>query len=436
MAGIHLLPCDSHEHALSPSIDIIDYSHHHCDVRHHLSAVVMPTDGLQPLKEPTVSRPKILVTGATGKTGQAVARQLLQEQWPVRALVHREDGRSDALRRLGADVLVADMFNPQQMAKAMDGVRRAYFVTLFKPGMVRAAQAFADAARQTRLETVVQLSQWLSHPTHPSIQTRETWQVDQLMEDIGDTDHIIVNPGMFADNFLRVIDFASLLYFYPVLTADSSSAPVANEDIARVVVALLKQPEGLAGKRFRPTGPRLLTGREMARVIAQVVGHRVLPVDLPMWMFRKAARQSGADIHEVYNYGLYMQEHRRGTFSYGGGVTDVLERLTGAPAESFEATAARYAAMPFARQSFANRIKAFARFNVLPLVPAHDLKAYERRMGFVTPEDAPLSIDDPAWKLAHKAQMDEQGIDRNGRPVAPGQSDVRPRAAVGLMGQP
>jgi NAD(P)H dehydrogenase (quinone) len=99
------------------------------------------------------------------------------------------------------------------------------------------------------------------------------------------TDHIIVNPGMFADNVLRVIDFASLLYVYPVLTAISSSAPVANEDIARVVVALLKKPQGHAGRRYRPTGPQLLTGREMAHAMARVVGHAVLPVDLPMWMF-------------------------------------------------------------------------------------------------------------------------------------------------------
>jgi len=328
------------------------------------------------------------------------------------------------------------MFDPQQMVQAMRGMQRAYFVTLFKPGMVQAAHAFADAARQTGLETVVQLSQWLSHPTHPSIQTRETWQVDQLLAGIAGTDHIIVNPGMFADNFLRVIDYASLLCFYPVLTADSASAPVANEDIARVVVALLKQPDGQAGRRFRPTGPQLLTGREMARVIAQVVGHRVLPVDLPMWMFRKAARQSGADIHEIYNYGLYMQEHRRGTFSLGGGVTDVVERLTGAPAESFEVTAARYAAMPFASQTFANRIKAFAKFNVLPLVPAHGLKAYERRMGFVSPDNAALSIDDSAWKLAHKAQMDEQGMDRASRRAPPGPTDVRPQASIGLVRQP
>jgi NAD(P)H dehydrogenase (quinone) len=323
------------------------------------------------------------------------------------------------------------MFDVRQLKSALHGVERAYYVTLFKPGLPRAAQAFADAARQTGLQTVVQLSQWLAHPTHPSVQTRETWQVDQTLAALPGTDHIVVNPGMFADNFLRVIDFASLLHVYPVLTGTSASAPVANEDIARVVVALLKDPQGHAGRRYRPTGPRLLTGREMAKAIAGVVGHGVLPVDLPMWMFRKAARMSGADIHEVYNYGHYMQEHRRGTFALAGGVTDVVERLTGTPAESFETTAARYAAMPFARQSLTNRLAAFLRFNVLPLYPAHDLRAHERREGLATPEQASLAIDTPSWMRDHLAQMAEQGVLRTASSAA-SQEPGPPRARTGV----
>lgn len=374
--------------------------------------------------------PTILVTGATGKTGGAVARQLLADGWPVRALVHRMDPRSEELRRAGAEVVVADMFDLDHMKSALRGVQRAYYVTLFKPSLSRAALAFADAARQTGLQTLVQLSQWLSHPTHPSIQTRETWQVDQTFAALSGTDHIVVNPGMFADNFLRVIDFASLLYFYPVLTGASSSAPVANEDIARVVVALLKNPKGHAGQRYRPTGPRLLTGREMAQSVARAVGHGVVPVDLPMWMFRKAARMSGADIHEVYNYGHYMEEHRRGTFSVAGGVTDVVERLTGAPAESFDVTAARYAAMPFAEQSLANRLRAFGRFNVLPFYPGHNVVAYERREGFAAAGPTSLAIDSPSWTRDHLKQMEEQGSQRTLSTTSHPSSERNPMVAL------
>lgn len=45
------------------------------------------------------SKPKILVTGATGKTGSAVVSQLCELEWPVRALVRTEDARSERLMR-------------------------------------------------------------------------------------------------------------------------------------------------------------------------------------------------------------------------------------------------------------------------------------------------------------------------------------------------
>ena len=42
----------------------------------------------------------VLVTGATGKIGGAVATQLLEKGVPTRAMVHRDDARSARLRAL------------------------------------------------------------------------------------------------------------------------------------------------------------------------------------------------------------------------------------------------------------------------------------------------------------------------------------------------
>ena len=377
-------------------------------------------------------RPKILVTGATGKTGNAVARQLLSDGWPVRALVHREDARSAELVRLGAEVAVANMFDFDQLVDALRGAQYAYYLTLFQPYMLQAATAFAAAARQTRLHGVVQMSQWTSHRAHPAFLTRETWLVDQLFSMLPDTAHVILNPGMFADNYLRLIDFASLLRFYPILTGDGRSAPVSNEDIARVAVALLKDPQRYAGQRFRPTGPKLLDGAEMAAAIAKVLGHGVLPVRMPRWMFLKAARVTGADLYEVSNYLHYTRDHVAGTFSFGGGVTQVVQEMTGSPAEDFEAIARRYAAMPFAAPTAANRLKAFARFNLIPFVPGYDPAALERRMAFPKPARTSLSAEDERWRTEHAAQMSlskppPDGLPRD-RPASPLATHPAPQA--------
>ena len=76
---------------------------------------------------------RVLVTGATGKIGGAVAAQLLEKGVPTRALVHRDDWRSERLRALGAEVVVADMLDIRQVQAAMDGVNRLFFNPPYHP---------------------------------------------------------------------------------------------------------------------------------------------------------------------------------------------------------------------------------------------------------------------------------------------------------------
>ena len=72
-----------------------------------------------------MNKPKILVTGATGKTGAAVVAQLRKQDWPVRAVVRKHDHRSAHLQQLGAEIAVADLYDPQQLLDAMRGTARA-----------------------------------------------------------------------------------------------------------------------------------------------------------------------------------------------------------------------------------------------------------------------------------------------------------------------
>ena len=355
-------------------------------------------------KVQTMTTPRILVTAATGKTGAAVVAELLKAGQPVRALVRRQDARSEGLRAAGAEIATADMFDVAGLTAALDGIESAYFVPVFHPRMPQAATAFAVAARATGLGTVVQLSQWLASPDHPSLMTRQIRLVERQFETLPGTNHVIVNPGMFADNFLRVMDFAALLGIFPVLTGDSRSAPVSNEDIARTVAAILTDPAPHSGRRYRPTGPALLSGEDMARIAARVVGHRVMPVRMPFWMFLKVARMQGVEPFELSGFRHYMADHARGAFSFDGGVSDVVRDLTGAPAEPFEATARRYAAMPFAEVSTGRRLRAIADLLRVPLMPGYNLDRYDRQQGFPVPPHARLAMDDSDWQSEREAQ--------------------------------
>jgi NAD(P)H-binding len=114
-------------------------------------------------------KPRIIVTGATGKTGSVVVTELLKASYPVRALVHREDGRSTLLKAQRAEIAVADLMDAERVADPLKDVQRAYYCPPYDPYMIQGAVAFAVAAKDTQLEHLVGLTQWTASPSHPGI---------------------------------------------------------------------------------------------------------------------------------------------------------------------------------------------------------------------------------------------------------------------------
>ena len=123
-------------------------------------------------------KPKILVMGAAGKTGKEVTYQLLEQGFPVRAFVRIDDQRSRKLYQAGAEIFVGNLAEMSDLTQAMKGIQRAYFVAPFDPGQLYKSIAFAIAAANAKLEVVVGITQWLAHPEHPSVATRESYLFD------------------------------------------------------------------------------------------------------------------------------------------------------------------------------------------------------------------------------------------------------------------
>ena len=347
-----------------------------------------------------MTKPRILVTGATGKTGVVVVNELLKADYPVRAMAHREDGRTAGLRALGAEIAVADMSDVEHIADALKDVQRAYFCPPLDPYMVQGAVAFAVAAKEARLEHIVGLSQWLSSPSHPSLMTRQHWLVDRLFSMTPGVAHTIVNPGFFADAYLVTIGLASHLGIFPWMYGKSRNAPPSNEDIARVAVAALIDPTRHAGMSYRPTGPELLGAEDMAKAIGRAVGRSVRVMPTPPWLFMKGAQMAGMPIDVMSNVRYYFEDHKRGAFELGAPTTDVLD-VTGRPAEDFETIARRYAALPRNQRTFGTWLREFAQFMIAPLSPGFNLDRYDRELRRPFPSEPQFAADSDVWRREH-----------------------------------
>lgn len=348
-----------------------------------------------------MTRPMILVTGATGRTGSVVVAELLKSGYPVRAMVRREDARSAALRERGAEIAVADMCDFERVAAAMRGVRRAYWLPPYDPAMLTGAAVFATAAKEARLEAIVALSQWLASPAHPTPVTRQHWLADRLFAMIPDVALTIVNPGFFADlPYLVTIRMAAHLGLMPWMFGDSRTAPPSVDDIGRVAAAALMDPARHAGRTYRPTGPTLLSGADMAAILSRVFGRTVRAVPTPVWLFLKGAYLDGQPFAVLSAMAHYIEDHRRGAFAMGAPNDDV-SRATGRPAESFEAVARRHAALPANRRSVANTVREFARFMLTPFVPGPFTGRYLRGLQITAPAVPQYSAESAMWLSEH-----------------------------------
>lgn len=343
--------------------------------------------------------PTILISSAAGTTGYPTAMQLLEQGYAVRALVRQDDARAQRLAAAGAEVRVGDLANFTDVTEAVRGVQRAYFCAPWGPHMLYHATLFAVAAHEAGLEVVVNMSQWLADPFHPSPATRASWMTDHLLSGQRQPGLVTVNPGFFADNYMYLLPFIAQFGVMPLPLGSGLNAPVSNEDIARVIVGVLREPAPHLGMTYRPTGPQLLSPQDIADVFGAVLRRKVRAIDVPPWMAPKALRVLGLDPFQQAQVVHYLAEYRRNAFALGA-PTDVVRQVSGREPEAFDVVVRRYiVARPEARRSLSAWMGALGTSLRLLVTPGLNLDALNRSWAPSIP--SALVGESPLWRAAH-----------------------------------
>src|SRR5580700_7189422 len=258
----------------------------------------------------------LLVTGATGETGRYTVRHLLEKGHPVRAMVHKEDERSQTLRNWGAEIVVGDLLNHDDALRATSGTSAAYFCYPVRPGLIQAAAYFADAAKRAALKVVVNMSQISAREDSQSHAPRDHWIAERLFDWSG-VPTVHIRPTFFSEwlllPFVRSTIVANGIIDLPY--GNGRHAPIAAEDQARVIATILAEPAAHIGKTYTLCGPTELAQTGIAAAITEVLGRKISYQPQTIPQYRERLEKDGWPEFVIQHFCAVAVDYQTGLFS-------------------------------------------------------------------------------------------------------------------------
>lgn len=212
----------------------------------------------------------ILVTGASGTVGGAVAGRLAAAGFPLRLIAR--DPRRIPVSGPGVEAAGADFCDPAALARAFQGAERAFIATN-DPLRPEQDENLLAAAARAGVKHVVRLSALtVTDADADDLITRWHRDCERRLEASGLL-WTFVRPRSFMSNTLgwarSLVD--------GVVRAPFGSARVAcvdPRDVAEVAVRALTEP-GHEGRAYSVTGPAAISSAEQAQQLAETLGRRL-----------------------------------------------------------------------------------------------------------------------------------------------------------------
>ena len=272
---------------------------------------------------------KFLVTGATGETGGYTVRRLLEKGHAVRAMVHKEDERAEALRRAGAEVVVGDLFEHDDAIRAAADITAAYFCYPVRPGIIQTTAYFTDAAKRAGLKAVINMSQISAREDSKSHAARDHWIAERIFDWSG-VPTVHLRPTFFSQWLLypfarRTIVERSII---DLPYGAGRHAPIAAEDQARLIAALLVEPAVHLGKTYTLHGPIELDQPGIAAAISEMLGRKISYQPLTTPEYRQRLEKFGLPEFLIQHFCAIAVDYQNGIFL---GADKIIAEVTGVP---------------------------------------------------------------------------------------------------------
>jgi uncharacterized protein YbjT (DUF2867 family) len=238
----------------------------------------------------------ILIVGASGRLGKAIARQALGAGKAVRASSREPEERLGDIKAAGAEVIAADLRDPASLQRACQG---AQAVVASAHGAVdgwgnhsklvddKGHRDLVNAAKAAGVEHFIYISAMDAAPDHPAPWIRFKAGVEEYLAKSG-IDYTIIRPTAFMETYAHLLLGQALIEKGKVSVFGEGNSPrnfVSVEDVARFVIIALEDPRA-KGDIIEVGGPDNPTTNEVAQMYAERIDGEVKIGNMPRAMLK------------------------------------------------------------------------------------------------------------------------------------------------------
>jgi len=248
--------------------------------------------------------PLILVSGATGNQGGAVARRLLKRGFRVRALSRdTQKSEAQALAEGGAEVVRGDLNDRSSVDRALEGAYGVFSVQNFYEGgyegEVRQGKTLADAAKAAGVGHVVYSSVGSAHRERGIPHFDSKGEIEEYKRQ-ADLPYTILRPVFFMQNWEMMRDQILDGTLAQPLDPEKPLQQVNVEDLGAFAAIAFENPDEWLGREVDLAGDEL-TMPEVAKTMSQVTGLEISYYQVPWNQFREQMGEEFAVMYEWFN---------------------------------------------------------------------------------------------------------------------------------------
>jgi uncharacterized protein YbjT (DUF2867 family) len=247
------------------------------------------------------------ITGATGHTGNTVARRLLTDGKKVR-VIGRDEQRLGSLIDAGAEPFVCDLADSAKLAKGFSGCEAAY--VMIPPDMAskdyrafqdRTTDSIASALGKAGVKFAVALSSFGADKADKTGPVVGLHHLEQRLGSIPGLNVLNLRAGYFMENtFAQAGIIHAMGNAAGPVRPDLRVAMIASRDIGQAAADALLRLDFRGQQARELLGQRDLTMTEVARIIGPAIGKPDLKyVQIPDEAFRGALTQAGVSTNMV-----------------------------------------------------------------------------------------------------------------------------------------